>query len=128
MTYPSAVAICYKTIIQSNVFKLNGPSIDLPRALCLLGKALSKYDLPEGIWEELGEFEEACLGDLVVGAYWACTDWHAGQFSDTYAALCSLGNVYSPNMESHPSQDESAFTAYELISEWFEAISGYSHS
>ena len=119
MTYPAAVTMTYNAIMQSNVFRLNGPSIDLPRALTLLGQALHKYELPEGAWCSLGEFSEACLGDLVVGGYWACSEWHGGQFSDTYAALCSLGQVFSPGMSNAPDPEESEFTAYEQIGEWF---------
>jgi hypothetical protein len=119
VTYPAAVSLTYNAIMQSDVFRLDGPSIDLPRALTLLGQALHKYELPEGIWCSLGEFSEACLGDLVAGAYWACSEWHGGQFSDTYAALCSLGQVFSPNMSDAPDPEESEFTAYELIGKWF---------
>lgn len=119
MTYPVAVTLAYNAIMRSDVFKLDGPSIDLPRALTLLGQALHKYELPGSIWCDLGEFSEACLGDLVVGGYWACSEWHSGQFSDTYAALCSLGEVFSPGMSDTPDPEESEFTAYELIGEWF---------
>ncbi|CAB4147601.1 hypothetical protein UFOVP431_38 [uncultured Caudovirales phage] len=119
MTYPAAVTLVYNAIMRSNVFKTDGPLIDLPRALTLLGRALHKRELPEGIWESLGEFSEACLGDLIIGAYWACSEWHGGQSSDTYAALCSLGEVFSPGMSDTPDPEESEFTAYELICEWF---------
>jgi hypothetical protein len=105
--------------MRSNIFRLDGPPIDLPRALTLLEKALHKHELPEEIWCSLGEFSEACLGDLIVGAYWACSEWHDGQCSDTYAALCSLGQVFSPGMTDAPDSEESEFTAYELIGEWF---------
>jgi len=121
MPYPAAVTLTYNAIMQSNVFRLNGPPIDLPRALILLGKALHEHELPEEIWCSLGEFSEACLADLIVGAYWACSEWHGGQFSDTYAAFCSLGQVFSPGMTDAPNSEESAFIAYELIGEWFDS-------
>ena len=50
MTYPAVVTLAYNAIMRSNVFKTDGPSIDLPRALTLLGRALHKRELPEGIW------------------------------------------------------------------------------
>ena len=121
MDYPAAITLAYNAIMRSDVFKLNGPSINLPRALALLGQALHKYELQEGIWEGLGEFSEACLGDLIVGAYWACSEWHGGQFSNSYAALCSLSQVFSPGMSDAPDLEGSEFTAYELIGEWFKA-------
>jgi len=119
--YPAAVSLAYRAIMRSDVFMLNGPSINLPRALCLLGRALHKRKLPEHIWGSLGEFSDACLGDLIVGAYWSCGEWHSGQASDTYAAFCSLGQVFAPGMTCCPEPDDSEFTAYELIGKWFSA-------
>jgi hypothetical protein len=118
--YPAAVTLAYNAIMRSEVFRLDGPAIDLPRAFTLLGQALDKYDLPEGIWCSLGESTEACLGDLIVGAYWALSEWHGGQASDTYVALCSLGQVFKPGMTSAPGYEDSEFTAYELIGDWFK--------
>jgi len=117
--YPAAVTLAYGAIMRSDVFTRNGPSIDLPRALRLLGRALHKHELPEHIWGSLGEFSDASLGDLVVGAYWSCSEWHGGQNSDTYAALSSLGEVFSPGMTGVPMPDESEFAAYELTGNWF---------
>jgi hypothetical protein len=108
--YPAAVSLAYHAIMRSDVFVLNGPPIDLPRALCLLGRALHKRELPEHIWGSLGEFGYACLGDLVIGAYWSCSEW-----------LCSLGQVFSPGMTCFPEPDDSEFGAYELIGKWFSA-------
>ena len=117
--YPAAVMLTYSAIMRSNVFTRNGPSINLPRALRLLGEALDKHELPEYIWDNLGEFSGACLGDLVVAAYWACSEWHDGQFSDTYAAYCSPGKVFSPGATCSPKPDDSEFIAYELMGKWF---------
>jgi hypothetical protein len=38
----------------------------------------------------------ACLGDIITGAYWFYTDFHAGQTSPEYAALCALGEIFNP--------------------------------
>lgn len=120
-SYPAAVTLTYSAIMRSNVFTLNGPAIDLPRALRLLGEVVHRYELPEGIWDSLGESSDARLGDLIVAAYWSCSEWHDGQFSPTYAALCSLGQVFSPGMACSPEPGDSEFTAYEQINKWFEA-------
>ena len=119
--YPAAVTLAYDAIMRSEVFRNNGSQIDLPRALALLGDAVHNKETPEGIWSDLGEFTEAPLGDLIVGAYWALTEWHGGQASPTYAALCSLGQVFSPGYTSGPEPDSSEFTAYELVSAWCES-------
>lgn len=60
----------------------------------------------EDIWY-LGESTECCMDDLIVGAYWHYYDWHAGQYSQSYLALCRLGEIYSPNMVNGPEPDSS---------------------
>jgi hypothetical protein len=119
-SYPAAVTLAYNAIMRSSVFRTDGPAINLPRALALLGQAAHKYELPEGVWGCLGEGSDACLGDLIVGAYWALSEWHGGESSDTYVALCSLEQVFNPGMTNAPEPDESEFTAYELVCNWFE--------
>ncbi|NDH23379.1 MAG: hypothetical protein EBY49_05385, partial [Actinobacteria bacterium] len=57
--YPAAVTLAYDAIMRSEVFRNNGPQIDLPRALALLGDAVHNKETPEGIWSDLGEFTEA---------------------------------------------------------------------
>jgi hypothetical protein len=48
------------------------------------------------------------LEDVITGAYWHYTEWHRGQDSPEYAALCALGKVYSPNMDK-PDDDNSTY-------------------
>lgn len=85
----------FHKIMKSAVLRTDGPDIDLTQELTLL--ANSVHAAPEdAVKWDLGECLEATLGDLIVGAYWALTEWHAGQESATYAALCALGVVYSP--------------------------------
>jgi len=118
MAHPAAITLAYNAIMRSEVFRNDGPQIDLPRALALLGDAAHNRETQEAIWSDLGEFTEAPLGDLIVGAYWALSEWHGGQGSPTYAALCSLGQVFSPGCADGPEPDSSEFTAYELVSSW----------
>jgi hypothetical protein len=119
------IETAYNAIIQSEVFRTDGPSIDLPEALIALGNAVAENETDETTWA-LGEYSEACLGDLIVGAYWILTEWHAGQSSPEYAALCALGRVFSPGMTGPPDLDDpdncgGEATAYELIGQWFQA-------
>jgi hypothetical protein len=106
----------HASILASSVFRTGGPPIDLCASLIALADAIKAE--PETDWN-IGEYTEACLSDLVVGAYWALSEWHAGQWSDSYAALCALGGIYSPNMERAPDEDDSAFSAYSMINEYF---------
>lgn len=108
----------YDRIMESEVFRLNGPKIQLAEALIDLGNCIKAED--ETDWN-MGEGNEATLDSLVVGAYWSLTEWHAGQESMTYAALCTLGSIYKPNMASAPSEEDSEYPAYELIGKHFEA-------
>jgi hypothetical protein len=118
-SYPAAVSLAYHAIMRSEVFRTDGNPIDLPRALQLLGKAVHGRDMDEFVWSAMGECTEAPLGDLIVGAYWALTEWHAGQSSPSYAAMCALGRVYSPGMSSGPEPESGEADAYELINAWF---------
>ena len=106
----------YEEIMASEVFRMDGESIDLPEKLIELASAIKSED--ETDWN-MGEFTEAPLSELIVGAYWALTEWHAGQWSESYAALCALGGIFSPGMTNAPDEDEPCFTAYELVNAWF---------
>jgi hypothetical protein len=118
-----AIASAYSAILESDVFRLNGPAIDLPEALLSLAVAVRDHETDESTWS-LGEFTEAPLGDLIVGAYWTLTEWHAGQASPEYAALCALGQIFSPGMTSGPDPDSCEAIAAEMLAAWFEAKHG----
>ena len=99
---------------------MDGPEINLPEALIDLAAAI-KSDTEETDWS-LGEFTEASLDYLVIGAYWSLTEWHAGQHSTEYAALSALGSIFSPGMTMPPIDgEESEYAAYELCGKWFES-------
>ena len=112
-------ASIYNEIMASELFRLNGPTIDLPEKLLDLANAINAEE--ETDWD-MGEFTEAPLSDLIPGAYWSLTEWHAGQYSPEYAALCALGSIFSPGMSCAPesSEDDSCFDAYEACNRWFE--------
>lgn len=107
----------YDEIMASEVFRLNGAKIDLPEKLMELAQAIKAEE--ETDWS-MGEFSEACLSDLIPGAYWSLTEWHAGQWSPEYAALCALGDIFSPGISCAPEspEDDSCFDAYESCNLW----------
>lgn len=107
----------YDEIMASEVFRIDGESINLPEKLIELAQAIQ--DEEETNWN-MGEFTEAPLSELIVGAYWSLTEWHAGQWSESYAALCALGGIFSPGMTNAPDEDEPSFAAFELVNAWFE--------
>ncbi len=109
----------YNAIIKSAVFRTDGEKIDLPAALIDLCRAINaEPEDDEGTDWYMGEGNEACLCELVVGAYWAMTECHGGQNSDTYAALCALGSIFSPGMSSQPDEEDPEYSAYYCVCEY----------
>ena len=110
----------HAAIALSSIFMTRGPDIDLPAALITLVDAYmegnEQYD--EFVFDRIGEFTFAPLGDLIVGAYWALTEWHAGQYSPEYAAMCALGKIFKPGMSSM-SEDDPAWEVYTSFCGWF---------
>ena len=80
-----------------------------------LADMVAEKETPEFFLQETGEFNEFALDSLLIGAYWHFTEWHAGQSSKGYAALSSLGRIYSPGMETGPEQGTGERIAYELL-------------
>ncbi len=70
-------------------------------------------------WVYLGEGMECAAGDLLVGAYWALTEWHGGQSSPEYATLCNIGRIFSPGMTIGPEPESPEWVAYEAVSDYF---------
>ncbi len=119
-TVHPAIASAYSAILESDVFRLSGPAIDLPEALLALAVAVRDHETDETTWS-LGEFTEAPLGDLIVAAYWTLSEWHAGQSSVEYQALSALGQIYNPGCSCKQDEDS---PAAEMLAAWFEAKHG----
>jgi hypothetical protein len=109
----------YHKIITSDVFRTDGQPIDLCQCLIDLADAINAAEIDEFMWS-LGYSTEASLDCLVIGAYWALTEWHGGQHSPEYAALSALGSIFTPNMASGPEEGEPEYAAYEMIGQYFE--------
>ncbi len=110
----------FNAIMQSACFRLDGPEIDLPAALTDLARAVLENETDEGTWA-LGASLDCDLGSLLVGAYWALSEWHGGQASPEYEALCAIGQVFRPGCTSSgPEPDSSEVDAYDMCNEWFQ--------
>ena len=72
----------------------------------------------ESIWY-IGEYGNCCLPDLITGAYWHYSEWHGGQWSQGYAALSALGEVFQPGMTT-PESDNLAYTMLNDIAHKFQ--------
>lgn len=74
----------------------------------------------EDIWY-IGENSYCMLMDLIPAAYWHYTEWHGGQASKSYEALCTLGTIYTPNLEQPPqSEEDSGYDVYTLLDKMAE--------
>ena len=72
-------------------------------ALERLSNLLNETETNTDVWY-LGEFGYS-LDSIIVGAYWHLTEWHAGQWSDEYRAMCALGQIFDPGMACGPEPD-----------------------
>jgi hypothetical protein len=106
----------YYQILQSSYFRTNGPDIDLAEVALQLVDQIKEADED---WVYIGEDEYLSLTDLVICLYWVFTDCHAGQGSDSYAALCQLGTIFSPNMSTINSEDDYVQECHRLICEQY---------
>lgn len=107
----------FNTIMRSSLFRTDGSEIDLCPALITLCDAIKAED--ETNWC-LGEHGECSLDSLLIGAYWALCEWHAGQASPEYAALCAVGSIFDPGHTSPPkSDDETEYHPYVAINNYF---------
>ncbi len=118
-----AISAAYSAILESDVFRLSGPAIDLPEALLSLAVAVRDHETDESTWG-LGEHTEVPLGDLIVAAYWTLSEWHAGQSSVEYQALSTMGQIYSPGCTNGPEPESCEAIAAEMLAAWFEAKHG----
>lgn len=114
----------FNAIAGCSIFRIGGPDIDLTAALITLADAVKGEDEDNDSWLYLGESGEFTCVDLITGAYWSLTEWHAGQWSDTYRAMCALGSIYRPGMECAPTDEDegrSDYWPYKAIGDYFAA-------
>ena len=92
-------------VIQNSLFMTTGNlSYDrLTDAVIMLCEQIQSVDdESEELWY-IGGMSHAALGDFIAGAYWHFTEWHDGQYSKSYQALCALGNIFTPSIIFTPS-------------------------
>ena len=110
-------------LVYAELFTINPPAgEDLIANITALANAVHDYDGESEDWLYIGDCSEAGISDLIPGLYWSLSEWHGGQSSDTYAALCTLGCVFQPGMTSAPTDPEdSEWSAYDALNRWMEA-------
>ncbi len=112
--------------INTQVFTINQTDDyhEITRKIITLAERVHAFeDESLDLWS-IGEGGESSLDNFIVGAYWHFTEWHSGQSSSGYEALSRLGEVYQPNMESAPTEEDSGYSAYDQLN---TIASGESH-
>jgi len=95
--------------------EVDWPYQDMVEAIRVLAATISATQTDEDVWSIVGEHDYGSLSDLIVGAYWHFYDWHAGQHSNSYAALCALGSIFQPGMTSGPESDSGEQDVYQAL-------------
>ena len=108
-------------VLERNVTQIN-PTLDysrVVRALELLGQAVHNYS---GDNDDMWYLNDCSYGveAFIVGGYWHLTEWHGGQWSDSYRAMCSLGTVFNPGMTSGPEPESCEEDIYNLLDQLAE--------
>jgi len=101
----------------NSIFTINGGlSYDrVTDCLISLAEMVQETETGEFTLQEIGEFNEACLADLIIGAFWHFTEWHGGQNSKGYRAYSAISCLYSPGMQPGPEPDTGEYSAYEML-------------
>ena len=83
-------------VIDNSLFTINGKLCydRITDAFILLANEISQTETDESVWT-IGEFGYASLDSLIVGAYCHYSEWHGGQYSKSYVALCALGAIFT---------------------------------
>lgn len=106
----------YFSVIDNSLFMTTG-NLDYDRitdAIIKLSNAVNDYDGDNDDMWCIGEYGSCDLTSLIIGAYWHYTEWHAGQWSKSYAALSALSQIYQPGMTSIESESPE-FEAYRQL-------------
>lgn len=103
-------------VIDFNLSRVDGSFSNnyrrMVEAVASLANLIMASKTDESTWWIEGNYS---LGDFIVGAYWHFTEYHEGQNSLTYRALCFLDEIFSPGCSSGPEKDSGEFDVYDLL-------------
>lgn len=106
-------------VVYKSLFHVDGTlsykrTLEAIERLC---QVILDTETEETVWY-IGEFNEATLDGIIVGAYWFLTDYHAGQESLEYRVLSRLGEIFNPGM-SCLEDDSSEQAVYQALEDKF---------
>jgi hypothetical protein len=102
--------------IEKTLFNRNPPLTyaKTVKALDLMARLIADYDGDNDDWIYIGEY--TCdMSTMLIAAYWHLSQWHGGQWSDEYRALCMIGQIFKPGMTSEPSRGDSEYDCYKAL-------------
>jgi hypothetical protein len=108
-------------VVNKALFYINS-TLDYSRtveAITLLANTVNEEETEEDVWS-IGEFDMASLDSLLIGAYWFFSDYHGGQNSEEYAALCAIGEVFNPGMSGGVEEDTAEKCVYKAFEDLFK--------
>jgi len=106
------------TVLSNEILSINSTKsydeiTEVIIILCMFVKAIPR---DEEIDWGMGEDLYCSLDGLIVGAYWHYTEWHAGERSLSYKALCALGSIFTPGM-TEPEYDNDVYLSLNSLAE-----------
>lgn len=117
-------------VAQRGLFR-NNSTLGYDRTLAAIERLANAVDDYDGDTDWcIGESSECSLDSLLIGAYWYCTDYHGGQWSDEYRLLSAIGDFFDPRCSSLE-RDSSQFDVCVALAAlaghgtWDEIVEGY---
>jgi len=106
-------------VAYNSIFTYNGalPYTRVTECIIKVVNMVANTETDEFTLTDIGEHNEACLADLIIGAFWHYIEWHGGQDSQGYVALSALGQVFSPGMADGPEEETGEHDAYEMLNQ-----------
>ena len=109
--------------LERELFTINAKLTypDVIELLADLANRVHEYSGDNDDWIYIGEHGYASISDMLTGAYWHLTEWHAGQYSPSYAAMCAIGQVFSPGMTNGCEPESSELEVFNALNELAES-------
>lgn len=92
-------------------------------ALERLAQEIINTETDETVWY-IGEYSDASLDSIIVGAYWFLVDYHSGQNSLEYRVSCRLNEIFKPGMTTGPESESSEQDVYNMFERFFNEAHG----
>jgi len=106
------------TVLSNEILSINATMSydEITEVIISLCEAVKAIPRDEDIDWDMGEDLYCTLDGLIVGAYWHYTEWHVGERSLSYKALCALGSIFTPGM-TEPEYDNDVYLSLHSLAD-----------